>query len=130
MLKIRDDVDLKELEKFGFRPRYNENSGELVELYKTGYYNEIKGTKIKICHIKKRHLLSFQKENYTLLHGKYHANGKNTFWGLVYYTNEDLRTDAYMFRNTKGRSGGRSVYLLDDIYDLIKANLIEKVEDK
>lgn len=29
MLKIKDDVDIKELEKFGFKPKYNENTGEL-----------------------------------------------------------------------------------------------------
>ena len=29
MLKIKDNVDLKELEKFGFRPKYNEDNGEL-----------------------------------------------------------------------------------------------------
>lgn len=27
MLKIKDNVDLKELEKFGFRLKYNENNG-------------------------------------------------------------------------------------------------------
>ena len=29
MLKIKDDVDLKELEKFGFKPKYNEDTGKL-----------------------------------------------------------------------------------------------------
>lgn len=29
MLKIRDDVDLKELEKFGFKPKYDENTGKI-----------------------------------------------------------------------------------------------------
>ena len=130
MLKIKDNVDLKELEKFGFQARYDEFSGELVELYKTGLYNEIRGTKISICPIKKAHLLSFQKENYTLHHGISRSSDKKVFWGLVYYTNKDLTTDGWMFRHTKGRNGGRSVYLLDDIYDLVKANLVEKVEDK
>ena len=26
MLKIKDNVDLKELEKFGFKPKYDENN--------------------------------------------------------------------------------------------------------
>jgi hypothetical protein len=33
MLKIRDDVDLKELEKFGFKPKYDEDTGELKEYF-------------------------------------------------------------------------------------------------
>lgn len=35
MLKIKDDVDLKELEKFGFEPRYSEITGKIVR-----YINE------------------------------------------------------------------------------------------
>ena len=31
MLKIKDDMDLKELEKFGFNPRYNRDTGVLEE---------------------------------------------------------------------------------------------------
>lgn len=33
MLKIKDDIDLKELEKFGFKPKYSEKNGELVEYF-------------------------------------------------------------------------------------------------
>ena len=33
MLKIKDNVDLKVLEKFGFKPRYNEYTGEVMEYY-------------------------------------------------------------------------------------------------
>ena len=29
MLKIIDDVDLKELEKFGFKAKYDEDTGEI-----------------------------------------------------------------------------------------------------
>lgn len=29
MLKIRDDVDLKELEKYGFKPKYNVDTGKI-----------------------------------------------------------------------------------------------------
>lgn len=31
MLKIRDDLDLKELEKFGFKPKYNEDNGKIYK---------------------------------------------------------------------------------------------------
>ena len=33
MLKIKDSVDLKELEKFGFKPKYSEENGELIEYF-------------------------------------------------------------------------------------------------
>ena len=34
MLKIKDDVDLKELEKFGFKPIYNKDTGKIEEYYR------------------------------------------------------------------------------------------------
>ena len=34
MLKIKDDVDLKELEKFGFKPQYNEDTGKICRYIK------------------------------------------------------------------------------------------------
>ena len=40
MLRIKDNVDLKELEKFGFKPKYSETTGELVEYF----YVELKET--------------------------------------------------------------------------------------
>ena len=38
MLKIKDNVDLKELEKYGFEIKYNEDTGEPYLIYqKWGY---------------------------------------------------------------------------------------------
>ena len=37
MLKIKDDVDLKELEKFGFKIKYDVDTGEPCELIKEKY---------------------------------------------------------------------------------------------
>lgn len=34
MLKIKDNVDLKELEKFGFKPKYDENTGQICAYQK------------------------------------------------------------------------------------------------
>lgn len=34
MLKIKDNVDLKELEKFGLKPKYNSDTGEILYYYK------------------------------------------------------------------------------------------------
>lgn len=42
LLKIRDDVDLKELEKFGFEPRYNEITGKIVRYIKIDDRNVVK----------------------------------------------------------------------------------------
>lgn len=74
MLKIKDNVDLEELEKFGFKREWNYKTGEYDGLY---YCNDF-----KVC--KNRHLKPFNGTN----HKRY-----------------------------------------DVIYDLIKANLVEKVEE-
>ena len=42
MLKIRDDVDLKELEKFGFEPRYSETTGKIVRYERDSNINIIR----------------------------------------------------------------------------------------
>ena len=34
MLKIKDSVDLKELEKFGFKPKYDEDTGKVCAYQK------------------------------------------------------------------------------------------------
>lgn len=43
MLKIKDSVDLKELEKFGFKPKYDENTGEICAYEKKVLKNEYEG---------------------------------------------------------------------------------------
>ena len=35
MLKIKDNVDLKELEKFGFKAKYDENTGRICAYQKS-----------------------------------------------------------------------------------------------
>lgn len=37
MLKIKDDVELEELEKFGFKPKYDEDTGKVIEYRKLTY---------------------------------------------------------------------------------------------
>lgn len=39
MLKIKDSVDLKELEKFKFKPKYDEDTGEVIYYYREYYSN-------------------------------------------------------------------------------------------
>ena len=41
MLKIKDNIDLKELEKYGFKPLYNINTGELEKMIFTYYPDAI-----------------------------------------------------------------------------------------
>ena len=41
MLKIKDNVDLKELEKFGFEPRYNEITGKIARYIKIDKRNVV-----------------------------------------------------------------------------------------
>lgn len=51
MLKIRDDVDLKELEKFGFKPKYDEDTGKIYKYVcekEIGYQNKRKVTLITV----------------------------------------------------------------------------------
>lgn len=106
MLKIKNNVDLKELEKYGFKPHYelkNHSTGEsyITHYYQTRSYDRMCGT----CHlfpIKKRksciiNIPSRKVEN----HLEYNP----------------LKIDDRDFVD------------LDIIYDLIKADLVEKIED-
>lgn len=55
MLKIKDGIDLKELEKFGLKPKYSEDTGKIIAYEKiemktdfSGLFVTIKETKSKI----------------------------------------------------------------------------------
>ena len=48
MLKIKDNVELKELEKFGFKPKYNEDTGEIKAYEKVKKEEEYRGLTITI----------------------------------------------------------------------------------
>ena len=98
MIKIKDDVNLKELEKFDFRKQPNQ--------YK-GYYRCIsRGAKIII-------VLSDQA-------------GERAREIMVdkWYDND---TRAHKHPKCKYRS---NIQVYDVLYDLIKADLVEKVDDK
>ena len=43
MLKIRDEVDLKELEKFGFKAKYDEDTGKIKAYEKVNKEEEYLG---------------------------------------------------------------------------------------
>lgn len=47
MLKLVDNLDLKYLTEFGFKPKYDENTGKIVAYEKKNKTNEWLGIKIK-----------------------------------------------------------------------------------
>lgn len=88
MLKIKDDVDLKELEKFGFKPLYNEYTGEIIS------YEKFLENSLSIKKYKRKRIFRIFKYDSP----KYE-------WRI----SEALQSD------------------IDTLYDLIQANLVEKV---
>ena len=97
MLKIKDNVDLKELEKFGFKPKYNEDTGKICAYEK--YHKEIDyiGLSIKIEKTRSR-IRIFKR-----------TNVKEPRWEINPY---------------------KELFDIDTLYNLIKADLVEKVEDR
>ena len=101
MIKVKDDVNLKELEKFGFKPKYDENTGELKEYYKE-YCEKI------------------NESMYSEKIGFYIKKEKRLF-------STKIQCCGYVWNIFSERFGGQMMNLL---YDLIKADLVEKVDDK
>ena len=72
MLKIKDNVDLKELEKFGFKPKYDENTGQICA-YQKKCEKDVGGLLVNITEI-------------TSLIRIYRAfKGKNKIWRINKY---------------------------------------------
>ena len=110
MLKIKDNVDLKELEKFGFKPKYDEYTGELNEYFfinrqETGLSNGwgINIKKVESNTRKCRILYRFKRNKYG-----FPDIESNKIWMI-----DNYRFDFLDF---------------DKLYDLIKADMVEKVE--
>lgn len=61
MLKIKDNVDLNIfINEYGFKPEYDKDTGELIELYRIeGYYLGESEKKKKISYNNKRRKLEF-----------------------------------------------------------------------
>lgn len=104
MLKIRDDVDLKELEKFGFKPKYDEDTGDLKEYFYTN--NKESGINIK------------KKDKQT----------KKKFLSIRYTFKKDKRGVPLVRENKIWLVDNYNYYYtdFDILYDLIKANLVVK----
>ena len=111
MLKIKDNVDLKELEKYGFIPHYEVNSrtGEsfLTHLYNTRRYN---------CRYGCFTLIPFVNKNI-----KKHYSSCIIDWSSKIINNY-LKGSSLIIKEM-------DFIDLDILYDLIKANLVEKIDD-
>lgn len=97
MLRIKEGIDLKELEKFGFKPKYDEDTGKIVEMYRI--CGDRKGTTITL------------EENFS-------SNRKyKNFWH-VFSHNRNIVEHGYVHLTYED---------YDLLYDLIKADMVEKI---
>ena len=96
MLKIKDNVDLKELEKFGFKPKYDEDTGKIKAYEKVKKEKEYIGLGVERIIIKSKIRI---------------------FIRVFKRTNIEWRINPYT-----------DYFDIDTLYDLIKADLVEKVE--
>ena len=114
MLKIKDSVDLKELEKIGFKPKYSEENGELVEYF---FVNN------KETSISKFLGISIIKKDTSLRNKKIRIRKafKKDYRGLPLINESKIWIiDNYNYQCTD----------FDILYDLIQAGLVEKVEEE
>ena len=110
MLKIKDNVDLNIfIEKYNFKPRYDIDTGKLRELYRiNGHYAGEKQKRRKTTTITLEENIKNKKTK--------------TNWFSISTCSRQI---CPMFYNL--------VLDIEDyeiLYDLIKADLVEKVEDK
>ena len=106
MLKIREDVDLKELEKYGFVILYNEYTGEPDKLYQRWGY--------PFCDSADTPFIKFVKMKQKKKTKILYKNIKASYGMSVSYPQNKRNEEIF----------------LDTIYDLIKADLVEKVEEQ
>ena len=105
MLKVKDSVDLKELEKYGLKPKYDENTGEI-----SNYYSE---KNLKFGSISDKGL-RFTKTKRKL--------------GFIKNVRTEFLFDEEIIYVRKGVDTYSCYCDFDLLYDLIKDGLVEKVE--
>lgn len=99
MLKIKDNVDLlaDKLYDFGFKPKYDENTGRIKRfVYEEEKWKKEDGKTVRFLRIE------------IALKGNIGSKMKFRTWWEITYIEHDF---------------------LDVLYDLIKADLVEKVEE-
>ena len=117
MLKVKDGIDLNIfIEKYGFKPEYDKDTGKLIELYRIeGYYLGEKEKRRKSATITKEENWSFERKGRKF----------KEYWFINPFTK--------IFTNYKSNANCMILSLDTDyyeiLYDLIKADLIEKVDD-
>ncbi len=111
MLKIKDNVDLNILiEQYGFKPKYDEETGRLIELYRiNGHY---------IGETEKR------RRTTTITEKEYNKRTRHTLngywnWLKILLPCKNIKT-AYHQINLDMED-------YEILYDLIKADLVEKI---
>lgn len=103
MLKIKDNVDLKELEKFGFKFLYSETTGEIKDIFKVKQEGL---TKYSLHFLKNKHKKKIIKVEFNYRENCWYID-ETILWCYSRYNSYDFDFDT--------------------LYDLIKANLVEKV---
>ena len=106
-LKLKDNVNLKELEKFGFRPYYDCDTGEISYWHKT----------IIDTFFKKRAYNEYKIEIRDNTRFFYHKKGRLK-----------KKTVKNMIKFNLAEEGNVYELFFDTLYDLIEAGLVEKVE--
>lgn len=106
MLKIKDNVDLKELEKFGFKPHYEFKNNETGETFITHYY-QTRSYVNKYGHL---NLFPMEKRKSCII-------------------NVHSRVIENHLKYSSLRIDDRDFIDLDLLYDLIQAGLVVKVND-
>ena len=113
MLKIKDGVDLKELEKFGFKPKYSEENGKLTEYFFVNNKETSISMFLGISIIRKN-----VKNNEKKLRIRKIFKRDNKGFPIVNEAKIWV-IDNYNYQCTD----------FDKLYDLIQAGLVEKVEE-
>ena len=105
MLKIKDNVDLKELEKFGFKPYYNCDTGKTMYYYRE--YTKFPDFKHKSDWVSRVEFHEATKKMDKTIH---YRKVKN---------NKELKAIIGKFSN--------EFDVVEILFDLIQAGLVEKV---
>ena len=107
MLRIKKEIDLKELEKFGFIPYYDCNTGKVKYYYKMIYDRRWYSKEYA------EYCIKIDYDNYD-----YQETGLKT-----------KKEAKRLIKLQKAKKGNAYYMFFDTLYDLINAGYVEKVEE-
>lgn len=107
MLKIKDNVDLKELEKFEFKPRYSSDTGKLLHYYRDYFTDCISFD----CYTHYKIIISNEKI-------KIERGG--------FLKKKSIKTN-FIYDKPPIYNKGFDIFV-DLLFDLIQAGLVEKID--